>query len=1096
MTMDNEDMTFLRRVYEKYFPYRAQWRTIGYGLGISKRDLDVIDEDNRGKCDRCFMEVLAKWLDSDDKREENELDKVIEEIEGKKPPQANHEITPKSDVPWYYFAIAVAIIGVTASVVYSVDQTAVSPIATAAQILKGEYIHPVNEFKLLDYAGDMPFLNISMRSEGSLVDSRQLFSKIDEEYRRYIQDTKLQHANDKGPRVLITGHPGAGKTTLLRHLAKEWAEGRALRSCQILFLIHLDRLSKDRKPQSLSDLLELTPHNDLNSIQQVFEKIQIKNGTGVCFLLDSYDGWFWTKDYVDWLFFGGSLPSSLCVLTSRPLYSKEKEGKIYNVEIVGFDASHLESYLRNLSNDHNTVTSILNLWERDENTKDLCELPLHMVMLIYIAKHGGNLLVQTKTQVYIAFMNVTIQHFADHHPDWNTVSLKHCIMRNDPNDELCVAFHHLAQVAFEILFDRADKFPEYPKIVRNINKLGFVNVRKLKTTSDQVKYTFFHPTFIEYYAAIHLLKLSDEQRFYLYVKEQHYVNRKTSGRIPNFWLFLYGLLGEHYGDASTFVPNLLRLFNLYYKDKGESYPPMELRQPGCFYKVLTYIREIGWTGKDLDSLLESSGLLVNHSICAEYLSDHDFVGLTYLLHHANKITKVRLGPPHFNIILLTGKTKFNIDKDFFIPLEECAGSSRDFDDIVKLSQALPNIRHFHMDILSPLSTNRTEQLTAAIFDCLMAGVNLRTMHLGLERLESNNLQVTLASIYKCTHNLQVLSLNIKLYCEDLPSVVSKLNTLSSEIKVKLKIDVAKNGPCPETAAGPLDGLKHPNRIEALALVVNNASLQEIVTIDKLTGLKEFSFSFSFGKSFRNFTISAVTELAKFLPLTLFELKLNNNYINDQDVSVLAGSLRSMRSLTALGLSLNNITGIGLRSLADALKSHKNFTKLDLSWNPVGVDGVTGIELLANLSNLRELKLSNCSIGEREMEVLVDALESNSNFRYLNLSHNPFIGNMDGLKQLARLTSVRYLDISGWSLHYDSVRHSREEEMDVELKYEQGKIHGQTLNYILKHLTQLQCLNLCNTHKERLIHWSEELASTISKLPNLHLLNAPCLFVDN
>ena len=1083
------------------------------------------------------MEVLTKWLDTEEKREESELDKVIEEIEGKKP--------PNPDLPWYYFsiAIAVAIIGFTASVVFGQfifisvngpvpvevvtetppkpEQTALSPIATAAQILKGEYIHPVNEFKLLDYAGDMPFLNVSMRSKGSLIDSRQLFNNVDEEYHRYIQDTKLQHASYKGPRVLITGNPGAGKTTLLRHLAKEWAEGRALQSCQILFLIHLDHLSKERKPQSLSDLLELTPHNDLKSIQQVFEKIRIKNGSGVCFLLDSYDGWFWTKDYVDWLFFGGSLPSSLCVLTSRPLYSKEKEGKIYNVEIVGFDASHLESYLRNLSNDHNTVTSILNLWERDENTKDLCKLPLHMVMLIYIAKHGGNLLVQTKTQVYIAFMNVTIKHFADHHPDWNTVSLKHCIINNDVNDELCVAFHHLAHVAFEILFDRADKFPEYPKIVKNINKLGFVNVRKLMSTSDQVKYTFFHPTFIEYYAAIHLLKLSDEQRFYLYVNEQHYDNRKTSGRVPNFWLFFFGLLGEHYGDASIFVPKLLRLFNLYYKDKGESYPSMDLRQPGCFHEVLTYIKEIGWTGKDLDTLLESSGLLVNHSICAEHLSDDDFAGLTYLLDHTDKINEVRLGPPHTNIIFLTGKTKFNIHNDFYIPLQECAGSSRDFDDIVKLSQALPNIRHFHIDIMLYRYLTNMNELTASL-DCLMkAGLNLHTIHFGLEQLESNDLQRVLTSISKCTHNLQALSLSIKLHCKDLPSVVGKLNALSSEIKLKLKIDVAyadKNGPCPETAAGPLDALKHPNRIETLALVVNNASLQEIVTIDKLTGLKEFSFSF--GKSFRSdidhllwelsalktletlsiqdcdFRISAVTELAEFLPLTLFELKLNNNYINDQDVSVLAGSLRNMRSLTSLSLSLNNITGVGLRSLIDALKSHKNFTKLDLSWNPVGVDGVTGIELLVELTNLCELQLSNCSIGEREMKVLVDALKSNSNLRYLNLSHNPFIGNMDayGLKQLARLTSVRYLDISGqWPLYYDGARHSREEKMAVNI-LEQGKIHGRTLCYVLKHLTQLRYLNLCNSYTERVIHWSEELASAISKLPNLQLLNAPCLFL--
>ena len=362
--LTEEDLSHL---FRKYFKYRAQWCTIGCRLGISQNDLDVIDQDNRGKSAKCFMEVLNLWLKAEGKKKKNELDRAVKEVK--------KSTTYNSDVQLYFFTIgiAVAIICTTFSVAFG-QQISISMIrpaivpdtvnltATATQLKEGYKHLSAVEFKLLDNASDMPFINVTMKSNGFMTESVQLFHDIDKKYQN-VMDTELRH---NGPRVLITGSPGAGKTTLLRQLAKEWAEGRSLQSCQILFLVHLDHLSKKNKPQSLNDLLELTAHNDLKNIKKVSEEIRDNSGAGTCFLLDSYDGWSWKNDYVHSLFFGKSLHLSLCVLTSRPFKLDNGIGivsHIHNVNIVGFNSSHLERYLHNLSNDRDVIKSILTLWE-------------------------------------------------------------------------------------------------------------------------------------------------------------------------------------------------------------------------------------------------------------------------------------------------------------------------------------------------------------------------------------------------------------------------------------------------------------------------------------------------------------------------------------------------------------------------------------------------------------------------------------------------------------------------------------------------------------------------------------------------------------
>ena len=197
-----------------------------------------------------------------------------------------------------------------------------SPISNeAADILRGIYKNsPVVQFTLL--RGHMPVLEVIMKN------------RHDQELS--VSELLCEHSSQPG-RLLITGQPGSGKTTLMRYLAKEWAIGRALRSCQILFLIYLGSLKQDVEINSLTSLLHASPYEDLDYFF-VSKEIRKGHGVGACFLLDAYDEWKSDKkNFVHDIIFHNELHSSLVVCTSRSFNYEDS----VDFDIIGFPFSHL-----------------------------------------------------------------------------------------------------------------------------------------------------------------------------------------------------------------------------------------------------------------------------------------------------------------------------------------------------------------------------------------------------------------------------------------------------------------------------------------------------------------------------------------------------------------------------------------------------------------------------------------------------------------------------------------------------------------------------------------------------------------------------------
>lgn len=328
-------------------------------------------------------------------------------------------------------------------------------------------------------------------------------------------------------RLLITGRPGSGKTTLLRYLAKEWTEGRALHFCQILFLINLGQLRSRGLPpwNSLTDMLA-SAFTDIEGIRSVASGIASNNGAGACFLLDSYNEWY-PNDYVHDLFFQNILSNSFCLLTSR-FHEENSRLQFKHIKMIGFPYHDLDRYVATLANNRTLTQSVLALWSKYPDVRAMCTLPLHLAMVIFIMRHQSTPIIHTRAQIYMAFVNATIIHYRRlHHPHWNTISLRHCLLgvsNTHSDDDLCTAFQTLHSVAFEILFHQVYTFPDYPDIQRNIERLSFVDIKAKPSTNDLVEYTFSHSTFLEFFAILHLTTLSqNEQLMYidLFGREQN-----------------------------------------------------------------------------------------------------------------------------------------------------------------------------------------------------------------------------------------------------------------------------------------------------------------------------------------------------------------------------------------------------------------------------------------------------------------------------------------------------------------------------------------------------------------------------------------------
>ena len=220
---------------------------------------------------------------------------------------------------------------------------------------------------------------------------------IDEVYgkKTNISFDDLFKGVNHGSLFLLEGRPGSGKTTLMLNISCEWGKKKILTGAVVVILVHLRQLSQTGDIY-LSQLLEASCNRlSLAEMQCIRSYIERYCGENVVFLLDGYDEYYYSMsehNIVKKIVMKEIFTKSVVVVSSRPAatISFRKSATKY-IEVVGFFKEQVFQYIKTFFGNNEKASSLIHHLESHPNLLNVCYLPLHCAMLVFLAQEESNL---------------------------------------------------------------------------------------------------------------------------------------------------------------------------------------------------------------------------------------------------------------------------------------------------------------------------------------------------------------------------------------------------------------------------------------------------------------------------------------------------------------------------------------------------------------------------------------------------------------------------------------------------------------------------------------------------------------------------------
>ena len=331
----------------------------------------------------------------------------------------------------------------------------------------------------------------------------------------------FQNINN-GSLVLFEGRPGSGKTTLMVRASCDWGRANIFES-KLVILVRLRHLNKSRDVY-LHDLLRIAcPAFTSDDVQCLSSYIEGRLGEDVVFLLDGFDEYApgaSDENYISKLILKMVYSRSIIILSSRPAATQRfRQNATVWIEVVGFMKEQVLQYINcYFEQNKEKSSSLIKHLEEHDNLMNLCYLPLHCAMLVFLYNIDATL-PKTETEFYRDFtLSLLIRRIR------KDIKLKplHKLKSFDslPGEKI-EAFNKIGKLAFEATVAHRQVFEEsevhgicFSDSSENTSEdLGLVVVDRYfaKCGIDET-YTFLHLTLQEYLAALFVSRLSASEQ--------------------------------------------------------------------------------------------------------------------------------------------------------------------------------------------------------------------------------------------------------------------------------------------------------------------------------------------------------------------------------------------------------------------------------------------------------------------------------------------------------------------------------------------------------------------------------------------------------
>ena len=351
--------------------------------------------------------------------------------------------------------------------------------------------------------------------------------------------------------ILVQGEAAVGKTMLCLSVVEDWATGKLFQEFQIVLLLPLSSRNVV-SARSLSELLSAL-YTDLkkDTCTKLASYLRKNREYNVLIIADGWEdlqaSQCQTGSFLHSLLFSSDIiptSSSTALITSRPgciqfhiLQSVDRF-----ITLTGFDKKGIESIIQSeFEGDFRRIRYLTAQLNDNPLVASICSTPLNLAIVCNLCRSNGvEPLPNTMTELYAKLIWTLAACSVKGNDTYESIlSLS---SHHDLPEELQQSWWHLCELAFRNIEKGHDTFSQSDATVltsesSELKKISYFRlIKPIPESGDDLSFSFLHPCFEEYLAALHLAKQPQEAQLG-FMREFMTGGECKSKAVTTFWHF-------------------------------------------------------------------------------------------------------------------------------------------------------------------------------------------------------------------------------------------------------------------------------------------------------------------------------------------------------------------------------------------------------------------------------------------------------------------------------------------------------------------------------------------------------------------------------